>query len=357
MATNIFASPLRRQLQLSFWIVTLAFVAGFTLSILSWLEICVKHCSATNNYRLFTFPFAFVGLTFFSTALITQVLSLKFSFLSRVVTWMIASALGAELFFIFVQKYQIGRWCPVCLSIALCVAIAAVGNAIHFFYSFTSTSNRGDIMMKIVKKSLASLSFFSLGLLMAFIGVAKIDPAQAALAEMKDRLTFGAKGSPVEVYFISDWFCPSCKKVEPIIEKIMPKIHNQVAFYFIDYPIHRKSMNFSPYNLSFLINDKGQYFKARQMLMDLAEETDSPNPSDVVKAAEKAQIPYKEIPYVDIKTGLEYFDKVTDKYNLSATPVIIVANIKTNKFKKLEGTEEIDEQSILKAIESVKGNG
>lgn len=346
--------PLNKQLKISFWIIAIALTAGLILSFLSWLELCVEHCSVNQNYRLFKLPFAIVGMSFFSVLLILHLLSRKSPPLSQTVKWMIASALGSEIVFLFVQKYQIGRWCPVCLSIALCVAIAAATKAGCHLISYLSTTqkNNGGIAMHILKKSFMSFSFFTFGLFMAFIGISKIDPAQAAVNEVQDRLVFGKKGSPIEMYFISDWFCPSCKKVEPLIERLYPQLQSQASIYFVDYPIHRKSMNFTPYNLSFLIHNKPQYFQARNMLLELTDQTDSPKDEDIAKATKNLNISFKELPFVDIKTGMEYFDKVTDKYGINATPTIIITNTKTKKVTKLEGTDEISEASILKAVKS-----
>jgi protein-disulfide isomerase len=192
-----------------------------------------------------------------------------------------------------------------------------------------------------------------MGFLIAFIGISKPDSAEAAVNDIRERMAFGTKNHPVEVYFVSDWHCPSCKKIEPIIEKIYPDIKSKVTFYFIDYAIHKKSLNFSPYNLSFLINNKSQYFKARQMLLDLADKTESPTDEQVEKAAAKQRLTFKELSFLDIKTGLEYFEKIVSKYNLHATPTVIITNPRRNSVVKLEGRDEISEEKILNAIEKL----
>src|SRR4051794_38778996 len=101
-----------------FWLISLALIASLILSVLSWLELCVEHCSANQDYRLFGLPFAMVGITFFTVLIALHFLSRRYQFMSRLVGWLIASALGAELMFIIIQKYTIGHWCPVCLGIA-----------------------------------------------------------------------------------------------------------------------------------------------------------------------------------------------------------------------------------------------
>ncbi|WP_158021704.1 thioredoxin domain-containing protein [Candidatus Protochlamydia naegleriophila] len=339
----------------SFWIVGLALIAGLILSILSWLELCVEHCSANQHYRLFGFPFASVGMAFFITTMVIHFSSKQSPLLKTITGWLIAMALGSEIMFILIQKFQIGHWCPVCLSIAVSIAIAGLAlswDYIKTIYSDIQQGNRGNIMSKI-KQGLTSFSFILLGFLMAFIGVGKSNEAEAAVTDMKGRLAFGSKTSPVEVYFVTDWFCPSCKKVEPQIEKIFPTLQSQVAFYFIDYPIHKKSLNFTPYNLAFLINSKPQYLKARQALAELTDKTETPTDNDIAKAVKPYNIPFKELSFLDVKTGMEFFDKIVEKYNLNATPTIIITNTKSNKVIKFEGRDEISEEKILEAIESM----
>jgi thiol-disulfide isomerase/thioredoxin len=337
-----------------FWMITLALSAGLILSVLSWMEICVEHCSANQDYYLFGMPFAFVGMGFFSTALCSHLLSHRYEFLSILLGLMIAAAFGSEIRFIAVQKYEIGHWCPVCLSVALTVGIVGLLLIANYFKQLKNPfklDNRGQIM-DFIKKGLASLSFAFIGFLMAFVGISKQNYAEAAVSEIKDKLAFGNKNSPVEVYFVTDWFCPSCRKVEPLIERIFPKIQSKVAFYFIDYPIHKHSLNFTPYNLAFLINDRQQYMKARDALMVLTTENESPNDQDIMALANQNHLNFRELSFMEVKAGMEFFEKTVEKYNLNSTPVLIITNVKNNKTIKLDGRDEITEANIMKAIES-----
>lgn len=336
----------------SYVLVGLALSAGFILSVLSWLEVCVEHCAANQDYRLFGLPFAIFGIAFFIGLIALHLLSGWFPALKTCVGWLIASALGAEMMFIAVQKYQIGHWCPVCLSIAACVVFAALVFLVGYAKNFIQQHQRGSIMQKI-KQAFTSLSFFIVGFLMAFIGVSNPNSAEAVSKEMQEKIAFGLRESPVEIYFVTDWFCPSCKKIEPFIEKLYPKLREKGTFYFIDYPIHKKSMNFSPYNMAFLLNNKDQYFKARKLLMDLSSTNDSPKDEDIAKAATAVGIQYKEIPYLDVKAGMDYFDSIVQKYNLNSTPTLILTNPTHHKMIKLEGLEEIKEDKIWDALDKV----
>lgn len=356
---NTINSPLNTKSQSfrwNFWLISLALSVGLILSVLSWFELCVEHCSANQDYRLFGLPFAIVGMTFFTVLISLHVLSVRYHSLQRMTGWIIASALGSEMMFIVIQKYQIGHWCPVCLSIAASVGAAAIVLMTGYLKNFKLAiqhQHRGEIMRKI-KQGLSSFSFILFGFLIAFIGIGKVNYAEAAVNDIKERIVFGKKDSPVQVYFITDWYCPSCKKIEPLIEKLYPKIKSDVAFYFIDYPIHRKSLNFTPYNLAFLVNDKNRYFKAREVLNSLSDEEEAPSDEEVTRLAKKKGITYKELSFLEVKAGVDFFDNIVEKYNIRATPTIIITNPKKNKVIKLEGRDEISESAVLEAIEKAQ---
>jgi uncharacterized membrane protein/thiol-disulfide isomerase/thioredoxin len=342
----------------SFWIATLSIFMGLILSILSWLQICVEHCSANQAYVIFGFSFAHIGILFFAIVLILHLLSLFYPYLSKGVEWLIAMALGAEVVFIAIQKYQIGHWCPVCLSIAFCLFVTAgvfwVQNFKNLYISIQH--NKEGIMTNIIKKTLGFFSFFILGFLFAFMGVEKINAAEVGVKNIKSRLALGKTDSQIEVYFVSDWFCGSCKAVEPIIQGIYPKLQSQAAIYFVDYPIHQQSMNFTPYNLAFLINDKKQYFTARQILTELASETETPNDKEVSQLARKKGLSFDELNFTDVKTGIAFFDSIIEKYKLNSTPTFIITNTKTHQTKILEGSNEITQAQILKAFQEVSSS-
>lgn len=344
-----------RAQRISYWIITIALLTGLALSVLSWLEICVEHCSSNRDYRLFGVPFAYVGITYFIALLSSHFLSLKYSFFAPLTGAMMVSGIGAEVMFIAVQKLQIGHWCPVCLSIAATLIVATVAFLITVPVS-QQPPNKGKTFMDKFKKSLGTLTFFIIGFLLAFSGISKIDQLQASQDHIKENIELGNKGSPIELYYFTDWFCPSCKKVDPRIEALLPKIQSRVGFYFIDFPVHAKSMNFTPYNLAFLINDKPHYIAARKMLEQLAQETDNPTDEDIETASKKMGLKFKELPYLEVRGGMEYFNKLSEKYKLDSTPTLIILNTKTGKFTRLEGTQEINEKDVLKAIETMENH-
>lgn len=191
------------------------------------------------------------------------------------------------------------------------------------------------------------------GFVFSQAGFAKYDQLQAAEKNIKESIAFGDMSSHVEVYVFTDWECPSCRKVEPILEKAAPAIMKKAKLVFVDMPIHPESTNFTPYNLSFMINDKAQYFHLRNQLTKLSLTTKTPTDEEVEAIAAKLGAKYRQLHYADIDVGIKYFKHLSDQFKVEGTPTVVVVNAEKKKGKKLVGVNEITEDNILKAIHSL----
>ena len=235
------------------WLGTLA---GLGLSVASLLKIC-SACSETANYRIFGMDFGWFGIAYF--VLLAAVVALRQRFLWT--RWCAAllffAAAGAETRFVWIQKYEIGQWCPICLLIATAVLAACIGVTWHTFELFTR--RRAPMKSKLVFVVLVSVFFIS-GLGGAIMGVKQ----QADAAEQD--LFLGKTDSPTTVYFVTDWFCPACIKVEPVVERMFRGLAKSVRIGFVDFPIHKETLNFTPYNLQFLKYEKAHYLELRRLL-------------------------------------------------------------------------------------------
>lgn len=337
-----------------YYLSTVAIVAGFVLSIISWLHLCSHTCTEGHNYRLYGFTFETVGFVFFPLLTITHLLSRKFPSLTLFVGWALCAALGSEVMFIYVQKYKIGSWCPVCLSIAASLVVAAMINFYSFYVKFNNTldrEDRGEIMNSMYK-GLSGICFFVVGFVVAFGGIAKQNKLQAMENDIKESIAFGNTSSPVEVYVFTDWACGGCRAAEPYLEAMAPKIMQKAKLTFVDQEVHPVTLNYIPYNLSFMINNKNKYFELRRALTRLALQTKEPTDQQVEELAAKAGTRYKQLNYADIQVGTKYFEKLVKQLNVEGTPTMIIVSRENKKGKKLEGAEEITEQNVMKAIDS-----
>lgn len=336
-----------------FWIVTAAFIAGLGLSVVAASGVCSKACSATHNYLLCGCHFEPLGLAFFSSALLVHLLSLKWKWLTYVVSLMIAGAVGAEVNFILLQKYTIKHWCPVCLSIATTVGVAALASLVGFFTQMNTSiaeGHRSDIM-KSIWKGISTTAVVALGFLISFFGISKVDQLQAAESSIKNEVAFGDLKSPIEIYLFTDWQCPACREIEPYFLKIAPDVMKKGKLTFVDFIIHADTMNFIPFNLAFMIHNKPQYLQLRHALTAISAKTGKPSEEEVEKAAQALGVKYHQLNYADVAIGLKYFEHLAKQFDIDATPTMAIVNRDTKKGQKLSGSD-ITLENITKAIES-----
>lgn len=333
-----------------FFIFTgLALVSGFILSIISWLRICSEMCATTHDYRFYGMPFEYVGMLFFPAIILCHLLSKSYPSLRIIVGILLAMSVGVELMLILVQKYMIKHWCPICLTISLSIGIAALCFLLNPIEKLT-TSQKG----KFMRKSLTTTLVILFGFFFTFLGVGKITPLAAEENSLKKSLAFGNPNSNIELYLFTDWACPACRKLEPSLDKVMHPFLNTAKFTFVDFAIHDATLNYMPYNLSFIVHNKDKYLPIRDALTQLSIETSSPTEEEVEKAVKPLGVTYKALSYSDVSLGQKYYQHLADQFEIDATPTLVVVNRSVKKGKKLYGNGEITAENIQKAIDSLK---
>lgn len=326
-------------------IVWLASIAGLVLSIMSALNVCNSACTEAAQYTIFGLDFGWFGVLYFSVLLGVLVLQRRFAWAGYVGTTLIFAATGAELRLIWLQKYVIGRWCPLCLTIAATIYVMALMVLLN---RRAVMQTRRNGVKANAKQIMVMTIALAIGLTGAVLGVRK----NAEAAELN--LFLGKADSDTVVYVVSDWFCPACRRTEPAIEKMYPKIAAIAKVGFVDIPVHPETSNFTPYNSQFLLYEKGKYIELRRALNDLAKRTKTPSPEDVQKAIATYGVKLRSMNYADIAASMSWNEDVYRTYEIKATPTVVVANAKTGKRVKLVGENEISYQAVLKAIADVK---
>jgi protein-disulfide isomerase len=337
---------------ITYWIAAVSLAAAILLTFGSRLQLCSQACAEGHSYRLFGFTFESVGIVIFSLTMLFHLFSKKIAIFVFFTSWLLSTMLGAELVFIYVQKYKIGSWCPICLSIAALLLIAALAYLYSYYEEFKQSIeklDRGPIMINVYK-GLTSIGFFCIGFFIAFAGMAKYSPLQAAENNIKETISFGDPQSNVEVYIFTDWSCPACRSIEPILVEATPKIMNSAKLTFVDDPVHPETLNFTPYNVSFMINNKDQYLQLRNALISLSQETKSPTDEQINQLASKYSVKYKQLSYADVALANKYYTHLIKSLNVEGTPTVVIVNKSTQKGKKLAGAGKITEENIMKAI-------
>lgn len=333
---------------LAFWayhLATVAIGAGLLLTLISWLKLCSSMCNEAHNYRLFGLPFEVGGAVYFITLAVLHYFYPLYRFWTRL---LIAAGLGAEIFFVLLQKYQIGSWCPVCLTIATSISILGI-----CYWILGIKEQHEDYMRTWIHKGLL-FGMLTLGFTTSFFGVTKFDQLQAIEDTIKEKIKFGNLSSPIEVYIFTDWACPACRGVEPTIEALAPKIMKEAQLTFIDTVVHPETLNYAPYNISFMANAKPQYLQIRKALGKLSIKTKKPTDEEISSTVEPIGVTYNELPYEDVSLAMRYFEDLVGKFKVTGTPTVAVVNRQAKKGKKFSGQGEITESNIMKAIESLR---
>lgn len=323
----------------------LALIAGFILTIISSLELCTQSCGEAHHYRFYGLPFELFGILFFITMILLHSIIINYPSLITCATLLLAAGIGSETMMILVQKFQIGSWCPICLSIASSVALTSA------FYAGAYLKSQRRIEMS-TKSGI--FSFMIIGFLFCFFGIGKVDQLKAEESSIVKQITFGDKTSPIEVYFFTDWLCPACKKVEPNMVKMAPAIMDKAQLTFVDYTIHPESLNFTPFNLALMIYNPDQYLKVREILNGLSLKTTEPTDDEIAAAIAPLGIKLKELQYSQVVAGINYFERLGKNFKVGSTPTVVIYNSKTKKEKLLRGDSEITEAKILKTIQSLQ---
>jgi hypothetical protein len=322
----------------------LAAVSGIILSIVSVLKICTA-CSETAAFTIFGMDFGWFGIGFFVSFAALLILRRWLVWADWLVISLLFSAAGAEARFIWLQKYVIGQWCPICLWIAATVYLGCVAK---LFETLGNRTFKGVGMKSYFRFLIIILVLAAVGLTGAIFGVKK--ESEAAELDM----FFGKTKSSTIVYFVSDWFCPGCRKLEPGIEKMFPEIARLAKVGFVDFPIHKETLNFTPFNLQFIYFEKDKYIPLRKALGELALKTKNPSPEEVQAAVAHLGVKLRQVNYADILYGMQANLTVYRGFDIKSTPSAIVTNTKTKKTKIFVGDRDITAQAIKAAISEVE---
>lgn len=338
-----------------YWIA-IPLAAAWILSAMSWLGLCSDGCEETHLYRLFGVPLSPLGVGYFTLCGLVFLTRSRIRFSRFLIPVLLSGALGSEFVFVWIQKYVIGKWCPLCIGIALSVVMACVLVALERLPGVAIQIREGErnrVMKRLAGKTALILFAFLTGMGISAMGLSKPDAFAAGLSEKS--FAFGDTGSSSEVYIVTDWFCPACQVAEPEILKGARMAMPRAKVVFVDYPIHPETLNYIPYNLSFILREKAKYLQIREALATLARKTKEPMHDDVQAAVSPLGVRYSQLNYADVLAGTQYFASLVKKLKVTGTPAVVVHDSRTGKTKTLYGMTDITSDNIMKTVAEVSG--
>lgn len=331
-----------------FWGGALAILAGFVLTAMSALEICTESCASVHDYRFCGCKFELLGFIYFPLLGISHITGKRNARMYSAAAFLVAAGVGSELAFIALQKYVINGWCTICLSIAASVGLIAALYLTHYFIN-TKVTSKGVLMNGLWKLGIITATF-----IFAFFGAGKIDMLEAGEETIHNKIAIGNPDGNIEAFLFTDWGCGACHLMEPNLDTIVPAIKKQGRIIFVDYPIHPITLNYTPFNLAFMVHNKEQYVPIRHALVELTKETDSPTEHQIEELAKKHGVTFEELPYADVAYATAYFKELVKDYKIRGTPSMVIVNTDTGDVAELVGWKAINVEEVEKAIQGLQ---
>ncbi len=106
----------------------LALCTGWLVSIFSVIqEMCmVSACRDTASFTIFGFNMGWFGIAYFSLVLIVLWQRTRYHRLDLLLSVLVFSGIGAEFRLLWIQKFIIGGWCLLCVTICCALFVAAL---------------------------------------------------------------------------------------------------------------------------------------------------------------------------------------------------------------------------------------
>ena len=352
---------------------------GIILSILSATDLCIGGCTALADYRLFKMPFGVFGVAFFLALIAAHYLHRSTAKASFLLPMLVSAGLGAEIWFIAIQKVVIEQWCPICLTIAsLLAAMAATLLWRAYKAPEVQKTRRERIIANINRVAIHLLAIITgLGIAVGAVGMRPVKmtteakaidpfspmqpktPPSKSLSE--EDIWFGNPDAKVDVYIVSDWYCSFCRQIEPTIQRILPEIRGKARYTWVEYPAHRESLNIAPHSIAALLDSKQSYLAVRAALI---KATRIEAPGTKLQTLSDAQIVETLSPIVNTNRPEELKERARQVFmagvafcranQITHTPSVVVVNRQTNAKKILAGAEAISAKTVLKAISDIQ---
>jgi len=132
-------------------------------------ELCLATaCSDTAVFTFFGIGMWWYGIAYFSLILLLMWLRHKIYVLNWALAAMVYSGIGAEFRLLWIQKYIIGSWCPLCVTICCALFFAAVILLIENVQNAGSGEGRGKRLLGLLAFMTAMIA---IGLAVAVAGI------------------------------------------------------------------------------------------------------------------------------------------------------------------------------------------
>ena len=169
------------------------------LSLLSASDLCMGGCSALSNYQLFGTRFVVGGSIYAVLLMGTTYFTKRTNKFHWLVDILVSAGLGAEIWFISIQKYVVQKWCPICLSIAATLVIFFLVRAITSGFRLSQEPVKAPPRKQLTARLRKSMLVFGgviAGLAVAVVSVGERKVDLSPLAKELEAATAEFSGLP-----------------------------------------------------------------------------------------------------------------------------------------------------------------
>ncbi|MCF8035257.1 MAG: thioredoxin family protein [Desulfobacteraceae bacterium] len=154
------------------------------------------------------------------------------------------------------------------------------------------------------------------------------DKVYRQLAEMgvgeQSEAVFTIGSGQVEVVLFTDYFCPPCQSLEPVLDEKLPElIASGAKVTFVDAPFNRRSSLYARYFLyaAKASSSPESIMHARNLLFRLAEKKKVESEKEMMQALKENNV---DINLFDTQPVINQWKKIMNKYNLRTTPTCVI---------------------------------
>ncbi len=167
--------------------------------------------------------------------------------------------LGIAVWFIIIQKWMIGEFCPYCMTehtIGALMAIIIIRQAIKNRQRQKSTSKSADQPLKIGVLIIGGLLLAGTiaAMQMAFLPKAIYQDGTSQQADLPE-VSFsegpivGSKNAPYIIKVLFDYNCPHCRKLHGMFEDIINHYKGKIAFILCPAPLSTQCNQYIPFDV------------------------------------------------------------------------------------------------------------
>lgn len=154
--------PCRRAISVLLW---LAVSTGLIVAIFSVIEeMCLATaCRDTAAFTFFGVSIGWFGIVYFGFILILLWRRSSMYLLDLALAAMVFAGIGTELRLLWIQKYVIGSWCPLCVTISCALLVAALLLLVERVLGESRSSRLGWWLVFVVAMIVAGLAIAMVG--------------------------------------------------------------------------------------------------------------------------------------------------------------------------------------------------